>query len=201
MAGYGKNIPIDSTKKFYHEIDHSIVIKIGPMDILAPNTVWKKTGTIDIPNIVGPGKCDVQWRTAGETAPSKATRAKVLETRGITEHCITPAEERRDPICEVNHCGTIDVIRGTRIENIVIHIGCDHDQLIDEGNKKRLIFTGPCNGQCFLQDIVPHAVGNNRNFCLACFGRIDRRNPLLFQKIIEQIAQNIGKRFGTLPGM
>ena len=78
------------------------------------------------------------------------------------------------------------------VEDIVVHIGSEHEKLVNKAGGKWTIVTLPGIEQRHLRYEIPHAVGNNGYFCFASLAGIGRGRSLVTSQHVVELAKDIG---------
>src|SRR5258708_7156416 len=104
----------------------------------------------------------------------------------------------------MNRRGSFGIVGRAGIEEIVVHISRHHNELIDEADQKRLVVSCPRNRHRFLQQVIAHAMRNERDFRFAGLLWVAAGFDgvlLFFYQPIEKLRENAGEVFGTRPSL
>lgn len=132
-----------------------------------------------------------------EAAAAETALKEMLQPGGGAKHRITPGVESGDAIGEVGDAFAVAIADlFAAIKDIIVYIGGDHEELVDEAGGERAVFGLPGMEQRHLGDEIAHAVGDNGDFRLARFGGIIRSGGLVpeenFVEGIEHAREVIG---------
>src|SRR5260221_3450429 len=96
------------------------------------------------------------------------------------------------------------MVGGAAYEEIVVTISGHHKELIDEAVKKRLVLSCPGNRHGFLQQVIAHAMRNERDFRFAGLLWVAAGFDgvlLFFYQPIEKLRENAREVFGARPSL
>lgn len=203
-ARSGENTAINAAENLAHEFDDGVVLEVRAVNAHSADVCREEAGAIDIPNVIGLRLGVDGRRSGGEAAAAEAAGAEVFQPCGGAQHGIASAEKSGDAIAKIHDCGAIVVIGRTGIEEVIIHIRCDHEKLVKKSNEERLVFAGPGSRHGFLDYVIAHAVGNEGNLGFAGFlGIAPGTNgvALFLDQPVEELRKNVSEVAGAFAGV
>ncbi len=119
----------------------------------------------------------------------------MLQSRRHAEHLIEPGIQRGDAVAQVGHQVAVAAGRLIALKKIVVDIGCDHDELVDQADQLRIVELFRRGDERLLHDVVAHAVREHRHFHAAELRRIvgARGDALTQGEIVVQFDQQSGE--------
>ena len=124
---------VEAAQNVPHQIDGAVGQEIGAVNI--SDVRFEETRAIHVPGIICWRRRICQGRTTRKTAATKTPHPEMLQACRRAEDSIASAIECRDPVGEISHSIAIVVVRCSFVEQIAVHVGRDHYQLIDETNE------------------------------------------------------------------
>jgi hypothetical protein len=173
-----------------------VELEVGATDV--PLVSHEEVRTIRVPDVVGSSGMTV-YRCPIEATAAKSALEEMLQSGGGAKYRVSPGLEGGNAIGQIGDAFTVAIANLlATIKDIIVYIGGDHEELVDEAGGERAVVALPGMKQCHLGDEIAHAVGDNRDFRLARFGGIAHSGRLVAEEncveIIEHAREVVGAR-------
>ena len=123
----------------------------------------------------------------------------MLEPGRGAKHVIATGVERGDAIAKVGNAFAIAMRDGfAGAEEIVVHVGGNHEHLVQQADQQRTILARPGGVHGILQGKISHAVRDDGGLCLAGIVGILLRCLLLDHHPVVEVGENVGQIVGGL---
>ena len=177
-----------------HQIVALGLLEVCAVHVHAARSRRDQRGTIDVPYVVRNRIGAIQ------AASAEAPLSKMFQSGRHTEDRIPAGVQGGHAIREVGDAFAVTLAYGlAALKDIVVNVRRYHQQLVDETHQQRTIFARPGVFHGVFQDVIAHAVRDERSLGLTCLRGVSGCLRLLRGHPIIKSAQHIGEIVGR-PG-